>query len=249
MKRIALIFLLAFSFVGCSTADKFLKGLAGAEDKKGPEVKGQLPKPVKFSEKGNFGYIPDRKYNRMTSSRLEDESQLHSGAGSLWAMEGQGSYLFAQNILRKKGDFLKVRLEGDGLSQVKSKVKVISRLVGKIEASKAPRKLASDKPSEGEGAKEGQAEAAAAPKPVAKKSEPDPNTFNVKEIQTRITERLPDGTFRVKGDEQFMIGKNLYKVIMTGVIRPDDFSDDGVSSNKIMDSQYEVVNLRRTVTQ
>ena len=42
-----------------------------------------------------------------------------------------------------------------------------------------------------------------------------------------------------------MIGNKEYKVIVTGVVRAEDFNDDGLSSNKILDAQYDVVSLRR----
>ena len=65
-------------------------------------------------------------------------------------------------------------------------------------------------------------------------------------VPTRIVERLPDGNYSVKGAQPFMIGKREYKVIVTGMIRPEDFNDEGVSSNKLLDPQYDVVSIRRS---
>ena len=42
-----------------------------------------------------------------------------------------------------------------------------------------------------------------------------------------------------------MIGKREYKVIITGMIRPEDFNDEGVSSVKLLDPQFDVVSIRR----
>jgi flagellar L-ring protein precursor FlgH len=43
-----------------------------------------------------------------------------------------------------------------------------------------------------------------------------------------------------------MIGKREYKVIVTGLIRPEDFNDAGIISEKLLDPQYDVVSLRKT---
>ena len=44
-----------------------------------------------------------------------------------------------------------------------------------------------------------------------------------------------------------MIGKREYKVIVTGMIRPEDFNDQAaVSSGKLMDPQFDVVSIRRS---
>jgi len=56
---------------------------------------------------------------------------------------------------------------------------------------------------------------------------------------------LPDGNYRVKGQQPFMIGKRDYKVIVTGMLRPEDFNDEGISSQKLLDPQYDVVSIRK----
>jgi flagellar L-ring protein precursor FlgH len=76
-------------------------------------------------------------------------------------------------------------------------------------------------------------------------SEDEQPNIAVEAIPTRVVERLVDGNYRVKGVQPFMIGKREYKVIVTGFVRPEDFSDEGVSSNKILDPQWDVVSLRR----
>ena len=77
------------------------------------------PKPVdqseaepltKYSDNTNMAPAADREYKRMTRQRMEDESDLQSGAGSLWVMEGQTSYLFAQNKQRRPGDPTQIKV-------------------------------------------------------------------------------------------------------------------------------------------
>jgi flagellar L-ring protein precursor FlgH len=67
-------------------------------------------------------------------------------------------------------------------------------------------------------------------------------------IQTRIVERLPDGNYRIKGQQPFMIGKREYKVIIVGLLRPEDYNDEGINSSKIIDPQYDVVSIRKKET-
>ena len=82
--------------------------------------------------------------------------------------------------------------------------------------------------------------------PTDKKEENETSTADaVKEVPTRIIEKLADGNYRVKGQQPFMIGQREYKVIVTGVIRPEDFNDAGVSSNKLLDPQFDVVSIRK----
>jgi flagellar L-ring protein precursor FlgH len=42
-----------------------------------------------------------------------------------------------------------------------------------------------------------------------------------------------------------MIGQKEYKVIVAGVIRPEDYNDEGVSSVKLLDPQFDVLSVRR----
>ncbi|MNL31973.1 Flagellar L-ring protein [compost metagenome] len=68
---------------------------------------------------------------------------------------------------------------------------------------------------------------------------------NVETVPSKIVEKLPDGNYRIKGQQPFMIGKREYKVIVTGLIRPEDFNDEGITSQKLLDPQYDVVSIRR----
>lgn len=71
--------------------------------------------------------------------------------------------------------------------------------------------------------------------------------IQVDTVATRVTERMPDGNYRVKGQQSFMIGKKEFKVIITGLVRPEDFMDEGMSSNKLLDPQLDIVSLRRSL--
>ena len=88
--------------------------------------------------------------------------------------------------------------------------------------------------------------AARAPASEPKKEEVKDEPLDIQSVPTRIVERMPDGNYRVKGAQPFMIGKREYKVNVTGIIRPEDFNDEGVSSEKLLDPQYDVVSIRRS---
>ena len=83
---------------------------------------------IKFSDQQTVLNTSNRQYKKMTRQKLEEESELHPQAGSMWVMEGQGAYLFAQNKTRKEGDLLNVKLDGSALKQVDTKVTVIRRI-------------------------------------------------------------------------------------------------------------------------
>lgn len=238
------IFLLAIAFglmnAGCSSW--FHKE---AEAK--PIIIDDAP-AVRFSENNNLLNVNNRNYRKMTRQRLEEESELNAQAGSMWVMEGQGAYLFAQNKARREGDLLKVHLEGPAHKQVETKVSVIKMLLKQLEEEELKQKQEADpKANEQKLAeKKDDKRAPASEAPKEKKDEKEEGI--VDNVPTRIVERQADGNYRVKGQEPFMIGKREYKVLVTGIIRPEDFNDEGVSSNKLIDPQYDVVSIRRKAT-
>ncbi|NJL26084.1 MAG: flagellar basal body L-ring protein FlgH [Calothrix sp. SM1_5_4] len=69
--------------------------------------------------------------------------------------------------------------------------------------------------------------------------------FNVKNVPTRIVERTLEGNYRVKGSQPFMIGNREYKVIVTGVVRAEDFNDEGIPASKLLDPKFDIVSARR----
>ena len=99
-------FLLIFSLTqsGCASFNRKLKSMLGG----GANTTAEQPKPTsnvtKFSESADVSPRVKRQYKRATKESLADESALDSKAGSLWVMEGQGAYLFSQNVVRLVGD-------------------------------------------------------------------------------------------------------------------------------------------------
>ncbi|MEK2689855.1 flagellar basal body L-ring protein FlgH [Bdellovibrio sp. GT3] len=230
---------------GCATVNDFVGSLSG--DKEEVKPLEQISKAPKYSDSTNLRVPTDRQYKRMTKNRMEDESELQSNAGSAWVMEGQGAYLFAQNKMRREGDMVNVKLDGSAQKQVETKVSVIKDLLKQLEeqekGTQAP--LGNGLAANAEG---GRAPAAAAPAPAAPAPAADGKDdalADVQNIPSKIVEKLADGNYRVKGQQPFMIGKREYKVILTGLLRPEDFNDEGITSGKLLDPQYDVVSIRR----
>lgn len=253
LKFIVLVVLFAVTVItsGCSN----LQSLINAQNTPPSSASSEAPihssVSAKFSDNPNMIPPTARQYRRMTKSQMEDESELHSQAGSMWNSEGQGAYLFTQNKTRREGDLLNVKLEGPGQKQVETKVGVIKKLLKQLEDQEAEKNatiesggLASNQdPKTTQDGRAPASSAASAPVKVEKEEKDEP--VDIGPIPARIVERSPDGNYRVKGAQPFMIGKREYKVILTGIIRPEDFNDEGVGSNKVIDPQYDVVSLRR----
>ena len=201
--------------------------------------------PARYSENPQMTAPTNRQYKKMTKNRMEEEAELGSQAGSMWMMDGQASYLFTQNKTRRDGDILNVKLEGPAQKQVETKVKVIKKLLKQIEEQERlesgggkQETLATKEGGDGK-------DRAPASAPKAEEKEDKADLTEIALIPTRIVEKLPDGNYRVKGSQPFMIDKKEYKVIVTGMIRPEDYNDEGISSSKILDPQFDVVSLRR----
>lgn len=227
--------------VGCATMNDLISSFD--KEKETPSLKNIKSAP-RYSENQSMGVPTDRQYKRMTRNRLEEESDLGASAGSTWVMDGQGAYLFAQNKTRKEGDLLSVKLDGPAMKQVETKVSVIKKLLKQLEEQQQ-QELKNSLAQNEDG---GRAPASEAKKPEAEKAEAKEDKQDLTEVQnvpTRIVEKLADGNYRVKGQQPFMIGKKEYKVIVTGLIRPEDFNDQGISSDKLLDPQYDVVSIRR----
>jgi flagellar L-ring protein precursor FlgH len=262
MKMYRELFFLVFFLILASCAELFKRE---EPQKLAPNI---IPQKeiIKFSENPNIGAFNDKKYRRSTRKTLEDENEVHSRAGSLWNTEGQGAFLFTQNKARREGDLLSVKLEGAGKSQVETKIKIIKKLLARLEIPIISPPSPEAKPLEeqrgpasvktntsGDAAGKNKEELKASDSnSQAKSALSGPNNsaeddapIQVETVPTRVVERLVDGNYRVKGVQPFMIGKREYKVIVTGFVRPEDFSDEGVSSNKLLDPQWDVVSLRR----
>jgi flagellar L-ring protein precursor FlgH len=253
---VAALAAVALTSTGCASFGRTLKGLiSGQED--GQQVR-KVTTP-RFSEQENLRVQQEpRQYKRMNRERFEEEAEVGASAGSLWVMEGQGAYLFSQNQMRTVGDLLNVKIEGGPKQQLQTKVRVITRLLERLDN---PRGLASVQAAGGE---PGQVASAGAPKGQApnaggagaggdEKSQSEggaaaaskEQSFAVQSVPTRIIEQLRDGSYRVRGMQPFMIGKREYKVIVTGIVRPEDFDDSGLDSSKLLDSQFDIVSSRK----
>jgi flagellar L-ring protein precursor FlgH len=248
-----------------------------------PEVVEEEP-VTKYSEINNMAPPSDRQYKRMTRKKMEEESELYSSAGSLWKMEGQTSYLFAENKHRREGDPTSIKMEGAGLKVIENKVAVISDLLKQLEAQKTQaeedskraeeekirlaqveeeKKLRAERIAKGELVvdpmeeeqfqQKAMADAKAAtdlrkPAAVASNKNEKEEKFDLKDVESipsKIVEKMSDDTYRIRGQQYLTIKKKPYKVIATALIRAEDFNDVGVSSNKLLDAQYDVIHVKR----
>lgn len=242
-----LLILVLLSQVGCMSFGKKLKAFINGED---PE---QKPKKTytTYTDNPNLMLAPKREYKRTTRSSMEKDADLNSDSGSLWVMEGQGAYLFSQNIVRMIGDALMIQLDGEARTQVTTKVDVIKTLLDRFEKRRNPppvNNAQANNNNQGDqqaGGQQQQAQQNRAPANANQKKD----DFDVKTVPTRIVERTVDGNYRVKGSQPFMIGKREYKVIVTGIIKAEDFNDEGVSSTKLLDPKYDIVSNRKSVVE
>lgn len=250
-KLISISVLIAASgLVGCSSLQR--------------AVKGEQPKVTRYSDRDNLPFESDRKYRRMNRNRFEEEAEVGAQAGSLWVMEGQGAYLFAQNQTRMMGDLLNVRVEGSPKQQLSSKVRVISKLLERLEAPRTTGAQAvrgpaatgaanpATPPAAGDGAAAGVGADAQSTQVAGNEKagtfDPKDPISTIQTVPTRIVEQLKDGSYRVKGVQPFMIGRREYRVIVTGVVRQEDFDDNGIDASKLLDSQFDIVSSRKGST-
>jgi flagellar L-ring protein precursor FlgH len=252
MMRFVLILFVGMMISGCAT----MKEWFGEEVANSVPFMGEEP-PLKYSETPQAGAPEDRQYQRMTRSKMEEDSDLGSQAGSLWVMEGQTSYLFAQNKSRREGDILSVKLEGSGLKKIEAKANNVRALLKEIEEERKRRENPEGNaapPALGATDKGGDKTAAAVPAPAPrapaaeKPKEEKIDLSDTQNIQSKIVERLADGSYKIRGEQGITIDKQDYRVILSGTIKAEDISDTGVSSNKLIDAQYDLVSLGRALT-
>lgn len=243
MKFLKLLIAL-FLVTGCASFGRTMKSLVGGGDSSSsPEEKQQSDSRTLYSQKENAPVKSDKDYHRISKDEFEQDNLMLEKNGSLWVMEGQESYLFSQNIIRLPGDILNINLEGQPYKQLSTKVSVIKQLSD--QAVKAARLPASIEKPKDEGAPVQQSTEA----PILNGEKiPEGNEkalFDVNEVPVRIVSRTMDGSYRVKGSQSFMIGKDEYRVIVSGLVRPGDVSDRGVASSKMIDSKFDIVRSRK----
>lgn len=249
--RVLIFISLSFSLVGCASFAKKWKALISGDSQ---EAVAQTPvrkSQASYSDQPELTPPVYRKYRRMTKKEFEDQARVDSRAGSLWVMEGQGSYLFAQNVVRMIGDPIAINLEGEPRQQLAKKAEVISDLLKKLEQRRTrslSRGPASAEKKTGEEAGEQKAE------PVAEKNLAAANAdgqkasdnLNVNNVPTRIVERLVDGNYRIRGAQPFMIGDREYKVIVSGIVKAEDFNENGITASQLLDPSFDVVSSKST---
>lgn len=225
-KWLSCLFAIAMLNSGCASFGQTLKGLLGGDTV-----------TKKTVTQTTAGKIPEKKnYKRTDHETIQQRSKLGEDAGSLWIERGQGSYLFAQNTNRLIGDLINIEIDGQAKKQIETKVKVIQNLIDRIKQQQEERQLASQNR---DGGKEAPKKAAATkPKDSAE------DKFNVELVPSRITEILKDGSYLVQGDQPFMIGKREYKLVVKGIVRQEDFDDQGISAETLLDPDFDIVTNR-----
>ncbi len=251
--KILTLLMLAGSLSACSSIAKQWKSIISDENQAPVAANGAAPQPTNFTYSNQENLAPPvyRDYQRMTKKEFENQARVDSRAGSLWVMEGQGSYLFAQNVVRMIGDPVNISLEGEPRNQLERKAEVINDLLKELDLRRKAlsRNLASN----------GQPQPAqapnAAPAPNQQQNllanneqnqQETPGILSVKNVPTRITERLVDGNYRVQGMQPFMIGGREYKVIVSGIVKSEDFNENGISAQDLLDPSFDIVSSKST---
>lgn len=231
---------------------------------------------TKYSDINNYAPASDRNYKRMTREKFEEDSELHAGAGSLWVMEGQTSYLFAQNKKRREGDPTTLVIQGVAMRDIQMKALAIKDMLIELENQK---KEADAKKKKEEDAKMRLADIEKEKKSILAKNEADNedaaevlaeqridsrkpasvavaepvkdpsldkiNFKDIEQVPVKITERLSDNQYRITGQQYLTIRNRPYKLIVAGVVRSDDFSDQTVSSDRLFEQQLDLVHLKK----
>lgn len=257
-----------FALTGCGSFGKKMKSFLGGSDSEmsqAPKTGAKLRYSAAPNVNPNGG---EKQYRRVNREIFEKEGLLDESSGSLWVMEGQGSYLFSQNLMRISGDVVNISLDGVPRSSLEKKVDIIKSLLDR--SRKQPRAVAAADPNQNNAqgaaatppapAADGQPPAAgqqatppaASPQATvqaaedkAEAEEEKKSTFDVSTIPSRIVEKTLDGSYRIKGSQSFMIGRKEYRVIATGVVRPSDIKNDAIEASRMVDSKFDVIAIRK----
>lgn len=236
-KRLAksiLLSLITLSIVNCSSFGRSLKSLVAGDSERQPASEPSLRK---------MGKIEKKNYRKVTRQSMEEQSELGEDSGSLWISRGQGAYLFAQNTNRLIGDLINIEIDGHPKKQVETKVKVIENLLEKIKERSEARRLARRRKAGKRGVASNGATPAAQAASAAKGG--GSKEFPVKIVPSRIVEVLKDGSYRIQGDQPFMIDKREYKLVVTGIVRQADFDDQGISAETLLDPKFDIVTSKK----
>jgi flagellar L-ring protein FlgH len=245
------VLLMAVSSVDCSSFGKKLKNLVGGGGDSQPYhqvASNGAPPPTSFSSQPNVQPSHERRYKRVTKDNFADEQAFEENAGSLWRREGQGSYLFSQNNLRNLGDIINVDVEGKAAENLTSKLTIIKQAIARLEAPPIQPRLPASKGGASKTDKQNaQAQGAPdnqqAPQPENNAGS-DGNKATGQKFDTvpcRIVEKNSDGSYRVKGQTPVYVGRREYRLIVLGIVRPDDISTDTIPSSKMLDGRFDLV--------
>lgn len=247
--------------LGCATVGQKWKELITGQPMQVPQAQAAQASAEKtFNEQNQMLPTQDRRYRRVNRKNFDEGAQLGAKSGSLWVMEGQGAYLFAENTVRMIGDSVAIKIEGEPKEQLTAKADVIAGLIKQLEDRRkramnlsqnkggadgaAAQKAGEDAPGANPGgnpAAGGAADPAAA---AGRAPASDGGNYNVKMVPARVVERLVDGNYRVKGTQSFMIGSREYKTIVSGIVRAEDFNEQGVNATQLMDSSFDIVSAK-----
>ncbi len=238
-KLLVLVFVCCGLLTGCASFGAWMKELVG----------GKVTRKSKKVGQRAVGKIDKNKnYRRTDHQSLQEESKLGASSGSLWIERGQGSYLFTQNTNRLIGDLVNVEIEGQAKKQIETKVNVIQNLLDRIMLQREERRMAMEKrKNSGKrsvASKKSKKAAAPAPAPTPAAPKKPSQKFEVKVVPSQITEIMKDGSYMVEGDQPFMIGKREYKLVVKGIVRQEDFDDEGISAETLLDPKFDIVTNR-----
>ena len=97
---------------------------------------------------------------------------------------------------------------------------------------------------------EAEAEVPRAPSSIADKAKAQKeDKIDLKEVEavpSKIVEKMSDDTYRIRGQQYLTIRKKQYKLIATALVRAEDFNDKEISSNKLLEAEYDLVHVKRT---
>jgi flagellar L-ring protein precursor FlgH len=245
--------LFCFGAAGCASFGQKMKSWMGGGDSSAS--KSPQPAVSSFQNSPAVMVGQERKYKRVTKDNFSDDQAVEENAGSLWRKEGQGSYLFAQNNLRIIGDIVSVQVEGKAAENLTAKLTTIKMALAKLEPP-IVRKVASV-PSPGvprpdKDAKVDANQAGNQPAPETAQEEKTEEKTREQigkfdDVPCRIIEKNADGSYRIKGQSPVYVGRREYRLIVTGIVRPEELAMDAIGSGKLIDSKFDLVATNKEV--
>ncbi len=240
--RAIMLALFLFSLTNCTTLGERWRNFVNGGVSPAPAA----PQPLTYNEQNNVEPSIYRQYHHVTAADLERQAHLGSDAGSLWVMQGQGAYLFSQNTVHMVGDPIPIILNGDPQAQLAAKAQVIAKLLAQLAARRRMivglRAPSSTSNAPANTAVKG-AKGAAAKSPAL--NNPGSNyAFKVHMVPARVVGRLVNGNYRVRGLQTFLIGPREYKVIVSGIVRSEDFNDQGIDATQLLNGNFDIVSAK-----